>query len=125
MGSKKAARAAIDVSAVMSLVVDSMDPCVYSNVSGAWVQPLPMPAGQSTVRVRFTLTNDTDAETSGRVRGALGPTQFIGNRQQWRELVSTSSCYVQNLKAGKSASGEFWTYGSDSGTYTLELTLAQ
>jgi hypothetical protein len=122
VGSDNAARAAIDASVLMVLAVDSVDPCDYSEARDGWVQPLPMPAGHSTVRVRFTLTNDTDGETSGRVRATLGPTQFIDNRQQWRELVATNSCYIKNLQPGKSASGEFWMYGRDSGSYTLELT---
>jgi len=72
----------------------------------------PMPAQQ--IRVRFRLSNLVGGPVSGVVQGDI----------DGHPLLATSSAQISALAVGKEATGELWTYGSQSGSHTLHIKFA-
>lgn len=91
--------------------VDSLDPCVYDDSAAAWVQPWPLPPGESLVRIQFTLHNDSAGELSGGVVGHLDSLS----------LITTPSCTINKIPPGRTAKGELWFSGAPPGSHLMSL----
>lgn len=98
-----------------ALEILSVDPCFYSDDLGGWIQPTPPPVDQSTVTVRFRLTDKSLHETSGRVRGYIDGVELLS----WG-----GEAQIDSLQPGSSVEGRLWFYARSSSinVRTLHIT---
>ncbi len=96
-----------------TISINSITPAVFEPAQNRWVQPSPMPAGQSEIRINYTLSNNVPTK-QGWVTATMDDMP-LGSSGTYPNTVSV-------MPAGSKMIGEFHGYGLAEGTYKLRIT---